>query len=116
MIFPGVTWRLKYRSGNMTYQRGYLRVTVTGFYFIYSQMFYFDGSTRHMGHIMCIDDRKVLKTVYSVPDKQKKYQTQYLGGVFQINRGQTISVGTPFTKLFYFNETSSFFGAFMLNW
>lgn len=99
----------------MTYKGGFLRVGVDGFYFIYSQMFYYDGTSAHMGYNVYIDDRKVLKTVYSVPSSTKKYHTQYTSGIFKIAKGQKISVGTPFTKYYYFNESSSFFGAFMVH-
>lgn len=100
----------------MAYKSGYLSVGVGGFYFIYSQMFYYDGSSAHiMGYNVYIDDHKILKAVYSVPSKTKKFQTQYTSGVFKMTKGQKISVGTPFTKYYYYNETLSFFGAFMLH-
>lgn len=99
----------------MEYKGGYLTVGVEGFYFIYSQMYYYDGRTSIMGHTMYIDDKKVLKTVYSVVSTTRRYQTQFTGGIFYIRKGQKISVSTPFTKYYYFTTTESFFGAFLLH-
>lgn len=99
----------------MAYKDGYLTVGVDGVYFIYSQMFYYDGNSSYTGHDMYIDDRKVLKAVYSVVSDRRKYHTQFIGGIFKISKGQKIYVGTSITRNYYFNENSSFFGAYMLH-
>ena len=98
----------------MDYKDGYLIVGVDGYYNIYSQMYYHD-KTSIMGHYMYIDDRIVLKAVHSVASDIRKYQTQYISGVFNITKGQKISVGSPFTKYYYFAHISSYFGAFMVH-
>ena len=94
---------------------GNLKVDVAGYYFIYSQMLYFDGDSPNNGHEMYIDGREVLKAVYSVVSKTRKYHTQYISGIFFINKGQKISVGTTLTRTYLFMESSSFFGAFLLH-
>ena len=94
---------------------GNLKVDVAGYYFIYSQMPYFDGDSPNNGHEMYIDGREVLKAVYSVVSKTRKYHAQYISGIFFINKGQKISVGTTLTRTYLFMESSSFFGAFLLH-
>ena len=94
---------------------GNLKVDVAGYYFIYSQILYFDGDSPNNGHEMYIDGREVLKAVYSVVSKTRKSHTQYISGIFFINKGQKISVGTTLTRTYLFMESSSFFGAFLLH-
>ena len=94
---------------------GNLKVDVAGYYFIYSQMLYFDGDSPNNGHEMYIDGREVLKAVYSVVSKTRKYHAQYISGIFFINKGQKISVGTTLTRTYLFTESSSFLGAFLLH-
>ena len=99
----------------MVYKNGYLQVGITGYYFIYSQIYYSDGKSSYCGHEMYIDDREVLKAVYSVINKRRRYQTQYTSGIFFIKKNQKISVGTTITRTYFFRESSSFFGAFLLH-
>ena len=94
---------------------GNLKVDVAGYYFIYSQILYFDGDSPNNGHEMYIDGREVLKAVYSVVSKTRKSHTQYISGIFFINKGQKISVGTTLTRTYLFTESSSFLGAFLLH-
>lgn len=98
----------------MLYNNGYIFVGVEGFYYIYSQMYYYDGTASFMGHTLNIDGAVVLSG-YSSASKSNKFNTNYIGGVFRLNKGQRISVGTPYTKLYYFDSHSSYFGAFMVH-
>ena len=89
---------------------------VDGYYVIYSQMYYFDGSTSVMGHSMYINDREVLRAISSVISSTKKYSTHYTSGIFKIMKGQRIYVGTrPSPAYYYFTRSTSFFGAFLLH-
>lgn len=101
----------------MTYKDGKITVGVDGYYFIYSQMYYCGGDSDMVAHKMYIDDQEVLKVGYSVVNNiTGKYATKYTGGIFKISKGQTISVSTSFTGIyFYFGESESFFGAFLLH-
>ena len=103
----------------MTFKDGYIIVGVTGYYYIYSQMFYRENKYIAIGYRMYIDDRDVLKAQYigdvSNLRKNKYYHTQYIGALFKVNKGQKISIRTPFEGVFYFSETSSYFGAFMIH-
>lgn len=99
----------------MSYKNGHLTVGIDGVYFIYSQIFYCDGNSSYTGYDVYIDDRKALKVISSIISKQRKYQTQYTSGIFRINKGQRISIATSIIRKYYLNESSSFFGAFMLH-
>lgn len=108
-------WKVSNISGAMTYRDGYLTAGVDGYYLVYSQMYYTDKNS-FIGHDIFINERRVLKAVYSVPSPNRKYQTQYLGGVFRVKEGQTKSIGTAsITGNFYFGNTTSYFGAFMIH-
>ncbi len=99
----------------MHYNNGYLTIGTDGVYFVYCQMYYFDGTSTYIGYEVYLDDRMILKTVHSIVSKTRKYETQYTSGIFDISKGQRISVESPFMKNYYFNETLSYFGAFMLH-
>ena len=100
----------------MHFNGGYLTVGVDGYYVIYSQMYYFDGSTSVMGHSMYINDREVLSVISSVISSTRKYSTHYTSGIFKIMKGQRIYVGTrPSPAYYYFTRSTSFFGAFLLH-
>ena len=88
---------------------------VDGYYFIYSQMYYFDGTRTITGYSMYINDREVLKAISSVISSTKKYNTHYTSGIFKMMKGQRIHVGTFGLTAYYFNKSSSFFGAFLLH-
>ena len=115
-VYRVTSWKKQHMSGNMSYDNnGHLTVKVDGVYFIYTQMYYYDGNSSYTGFNVYIDNKRILKAIYSVIDKDKPYHTQYIGGVFKITKGQRIWVGTTITRLYYFNEFSSFFGAYMLH-
>lgn len=85
-----------------------------GYYFVYSQMYYYDGSPIMMGHLTYINDNKVMESMGSVITAKKKYNTKYHGGVFLLDKGDKISIRHPYTKTYYMSATGSFFGAFMI--
>jgi acetyltransferase-like isoleucine patch superfamily enzyme len=114
VISPKVKWRTQYRTGKMHYNNGYLTIGTDGVYFVYCQMYYFDGVSAYIGYEVYLDDKKILKAVHSVASKTRKYQTQYTSGIFEVSKGQKISIESPFAKYYYFNETLSYFGAFIL--
>ena len=109
-------WNLKHKEGSILYHgpTGHIVVKRTGYYFIYSQMYYFDGSTVKMGHYTYINQDKVLESVGAVISASRKYNTKYHGGVFLLRENDILSVRTPFTKSYYMDREGSFFGAFLL--
>ena len=98
----------------MLYSNGYLYVAHDGYYYIYCQMYYYAGDTAVMAHRMKIDD-VVKLTGHSSASSSNKFNTNYVGGVFYLTKGQRISVSAPFTKTYYFNRHESYFGAFLLH-
>ena len=109
-------WHLRHREGSILYHdtTGYIEVKKTGYYFIYSQMHYYDGTSAQMGHYTYINRDRVLGSQGSVVSFSKKYNTKYHGGVFLLQEKDTISVHIPFAKSYYMDEVGSFFGAFSL--
>ena len=79
-------------------------------------MFYYDGTTNHLSHFTYINDRKVMESVSSPASTERKYYTNYHGGVFFLNTTDHVSVQIPFTHLLYrMDSKASFFGAFLLH-
>ena len=115
-VYRVSSWKIQHKSGNMSYDNdGHLTVKIDGVYFVYSQMYYFNCDYRVTGFNVYIENKIILKAVYSVADSKKIYYTHYIGGIFNITKGQRIWVGTTITRPFFFNELSSFFGAYMLH-
>ena len=109
-------WKPSHTHGQMTFVgNSFLVAGVPGFYFIYSQIYYYDGSTNFMGHSTYINEKVVMQSVSSVVNETKKYNTNFHGGVFRLNKGDRISVRVPFTKAIFMKEDKSFFGAFLVH-
>ncbi|XP_068685036.1 uncharacterized protein [Montipora foliosa] len=110
-------WRLGHITGNMKFVRNsFLVIGLTGYYFIYSQLFYYDGTTTFMGHNTYINENPVMGSISSVVSEIKKYNTNYQGAVFLLRKGDKISVRVPFSKIYsYLNRKTSYFGAFLIS-
>ena len=109
-------WVLKHSEGSIVYRpTGHIEVKRTGYYYIYSQMYYYDGSTIQMGHNTYINHEKVMESSGSVISAERKYNTKYHGGVFLLRENDTISVHIPYTTIYYMDSEGSFFGAFLLH-
>lgn len=110
-------WDERHREGSIEYHpsTGFIEVKRKGYYFIYSQMYYYDGSTVLMGHHTYINHDKVMESAGSVISSQRKYNTKYHGGVFLLQENDTISVHIPYTTRYYMDSEGSFFGAFLLH-
>ena len=93
---------------------GQIQVKRKGYYFIYSQTFFTDGSGLIMGHDTYINEFRVMASVGSVVSDIRKYNTKYHGGVFLLQENDTISVRLPYTIHLRMNSEASFFGAFLL--
>ena len=119
--FPGVPriayWAVKHKKGSIEYrsESGHIEVKKTGYYFIYSQMFYYDGTALQMGHYTYINHDKVLESLGSVVSDRRKYNTKYHGGVFLLRANDTLSVHITHKKVYYMVREGSFFGAFLVH-
>ena len=117
-VEPRITnWEVRHKEGSIVYhsESGHIEVKKTGYYFIYSQMFYYDGTALQMGHYTYINHDKVLESLASVVSDLRKYNTKYHGGVFLLRANDTLSVHIPYTKVYYMDREGSFFGAFLLH-
>ena len=108
---------MKHKKGSIKYHSdtGRIEVKKTGYYFIYSQMFYYDGTAFQMGHYTYVNQDKVLESLASVVSDLRKYNTKYHGGVFLLRANDTLSVRIPYSKTYYMDREGSFFGAFLVH-
>lgn len=109
-------WTLKHREGSILYNpsSGHIQVKKAGYYFIYSQMFYYDGSSTYMAHATFINDAKVMGSIGSVIDSKRFLDTKFHGGVFSLRENDTISVHVSYHSTYYMTFGESFFGAFWI--
>ena len=115
---PNSHWKMSPnnpKQGSIRYTDGSIVVARKGYYYVYSQMFYFDGTALQMGHYTYINDKKVMESLASVINKTKIYNTKYHGGVFLLKAGDKISVQHPYTKFYLMDEEGSFFGTILIN-
>lgn len=108
-------WLLKYRSGRIEHHNGIVQVQISGYYYVYSQMFYHDGTPHQMSHQLFVNRHKFLESTSAVVNEARKYNTNYNGGVVFLNATDRIFVRTPFSTYYYMNPSSSYFGAFLLH-
>ena len=108
---------MKHRAGSIQYHgdTGRVEVKRAGYYFIYSQMYYYDDSTEQMGHFTYINREAVMASVQSVIAKHKKLNTKYHGGVFRLKANDNITIRVPYTKHYNMDPKGSFFGTFLLH-
>ena len=99
----------------MTYSNGYLNVGKTGYYYVYCQLYSTEGASAFYKFSLYIDNKAELQAVKSIISSPRRYDTDYIGGVFQIKAGQKISVRTRYKNLFKYTKTESYFGAFMIH-
>lgn len=108
-------WQLKYRSGRLQFDQGFIRIQIAGFYFVYSQMFYHDGLPYQVSHQLFVNSVKFMESTSAVISEDRKYNTNYNGGVVFLNSTDTVSIQTPFSNHYFMNPSSSYFGAFLLH-
>ena len=109
-------WRLSHKTGKIKFvSNSFLVIGTAGYYFIYSQLFYYAGDTLFMGHYTYINEEPVMRSLSSVVSETKKYNTNYQGAIFLLRQGDKISVRIPFTKSYFMNRETSYFGAFLIS-
>ena len=98
--------------GGMRFSQGAITVPQSGVYYIYSQLLYFEGYVEKMGHKTMVNG--VTKMV-SVTEPFRSRWTSQHGGLFELNKGDTIHVEVTNTdgRLFML-PTTCFFGAYLL--
>ncbi|XP_078691715.1 tumor necrosis factor ligand superfamily member 10-like [Branchiostoma floridae x Branchiostoma belcheri] len=121
-------------ANGMEYSRGNLVIPADGLYYVYSQLSYrfrndlLEDSGKDEERVFQIihytyrrnsypEPKQIMKTAKSTCwSKRVEFglYTSFQGGVFQLEKGDRIWVSVSNAPLICFDETSSFFGAFML--
>ncbi|XP_068732460.1 ectodysplasin-A-like isoform X2 [Montipora capricornis] len=112
-----INWDIAHKEGSIVYhaELGEIQVKVAGVYFVYSQIFYFDGSTNHMAHDTYINGHREMSSEASIIGRHKEPHTKYHGRLFRLRANDTIGVRKRYTKLFNMVPRGSFFGAFLVH-
>ncbi|XP_035693861.1 uncharacterized protein LOC118428004 [Branchiostoma floridae] len=90
--------RPEYEQYNNVFQLdftdGSLRVHETGLYYIYSQVYYYDGSHAFLSHIIkeSGEQEPFLQCIQSPANQSRKYNTCFTAGVFHLDAGDKIVV------------------------
>ncbi|KAI8515190.1 hypothetical protein Bbelb_077810 [Branchiostoma belcheri] len=73
---------------------GSLMVTESGLYFVYSQVYYYDGTHAFISHIIreSGEQEPFLQCIQSPVNESRKYNTCFTAGVFQLDAGDKISL------------------------
>ena len=78
-------------------------------------MFYHDGLPYQVSHQLFVNSVKFMESTSAVISEDRKYNTNYNGGVVFLNSTATVSIQTPFSNHYFMNPSSSYFGAFLLH-
>lgn len=134
-IFAGVLTGWESAAGfarinnGFSYKNGYLTIPRSGFYYVYSQVFFKlneHGVPPHLEHRVFLIQKKydnvperrwIILTAYGTkaPGNQGFY-TSNTNGLFRLQKGDRLAVGVnPVLKGFIsFPDAASYFGAFMV--
>lgn len=137
-IFSGLLTRWESAAGfgrmnnGFSYKNGYLTIPRSGFYFVYSQVYFqhdAHGVTPHLEHRVFLiqkkydknDERKwVILSAYGTKadhvQGNQGFYTSNTNGLFRLQKGDRLAVGVnPVLKGFVsFSDAASYFGAFMV--
>ncbi|XP_038050639.1 uncharacterized protein LOC119723832 isoform X2 [Patiria miniata] len=95
--------------------RGNVTVIEGGIYYVYSQMLYYDPSV-FMGHSLYIGGQKRFSCTECTVDRDRKFNTCYIGGVVQINPGDKVGVKVSYAnRVINLNPDSTHFGMIRLS-
>jgi len=109
-------WKEGHVRGSLTFRRhqGTLVIGRSGTYYVYSQMYYYDCTSYSMSHYTLLNGNTILGSLSSVVDCNKKYNTNYHGGVFRLNSGDELKVEVYKSKVYYMAAPYTYFGLFLL--
>jgi hypothetical protein len=105
-----------HHTGSIRYntRNGHVVIAVPGYYFIYSQLYYFDSDTYHLSHGLYINERKVMASSSSVFNSDTKYNSNYNGGLFFLKERDNISLRVTVHGNYNMDPGLSYFGAFFM--
>ncbi|XP_071798615.1 uncharacterized protein [Asterias amurensis] len=103
------------RSRFVLGQTGNVTVTEGGIYYVYSQMLYYDPSV-FMGHSLYIGEQKRFSCTECTVDRDRKFNTCYIGGVVQINNGDKVGIRVSYAnRVINLHPDSTHFGLIKLS-
>ncbi|XP_033638135.1 ectodysplasin-A-like isoform X6 [Asterias rubens] len=103
------------RSRFILGQTGNVTVTEGGIYYVYSQMLYYDPSV-FMGHSLYIGEQKRFSCTECTVDRDRKFNTCYIGGVVQINNGDKVGIRVSYAnRVINLHPDSTHFGLIKLS-
>lgn len=110
-------WDIAHKEGRIRYHPavGEIEIRVGGVYFVYSQIFYADGTAHHMAHDTYINGKREMSCETSIIGQTKNLDTKYQGRIFRLQANDTIAVRGRYTKKFNMVPWGSFFGAFLVH-
>ena len=138
LIFSGVLtgWESKKSfariNNGFSYENGYLTIPRSGFYYVYSQVYFQHdehGVPPHLEHRVfliqkkydgIIERRWIILSAYGTKadhvQGNQGFYTSNTNGLFRLQKGDRLAVGVnPVLKGFIsFSEAASYFGAFMV--
>ncbi|CAH1268322.1 TNFSF10 [Branchiostoma lanceolatum] len=117
-------------ANGMKYGGGYIQVPMDGLYYVYSQLYfrYMKGDDGTRKHVQMLHYTFKRSDTYRVAQELMKsartkcwskhtdYEllSTYQGGVFRLRRGDRLYVAVSNVDLVNFEETASYFGAFLI--
>ncbi|XP_022101929.1 ectodysplasin-A-like isoform X5 [Acanthaster planci] len=103
------------RNKFILHRRGNVTVVEGGIYYVYSQMLYYDPSV-FMGHSLYIGGQKRFSCTECTIDRDRKFNTCYIGGLVQINPGEVVGVKVSYAnRVINLNPDSTHFGMIRLS-
>eukprot|EP00795_Rhopilema_esculentum_P017009 gene17009-8514_t len=110
-------WKTEAHHGEIRYDNGYIKIRVTGYYYVYCQIHY-SGRFKFNRHIVKKNDHEPILLgleTFKRPTHifDKNASTKFTGGIFRLIRGDQISVFGIATK-YTLHQGSTYFGAYLL--
>ncbi|XP_057301503.1 uncharacterized protein LOC130635969 [Hydractinia symbiolongicarpus] len=115
---PIRNWETTLSRGDISKFHEYIQIKVTGYYFIYAQMFFSDNASfrKNTLHFLIRKNRRKILVVASVPrDACKTVCTRYVSSVVKLKKGEDLSVASYDTGIkFNMSKDKAQFGAYLL--
>ncbi|XP_071477458.1 uncharacterized protein [Diadema antillarum] len=97
-----------------TLQNGNVTVHTGGFYYVYSQIQYYDEG-RYTGHEIVVNGVSLFKCAESPASEERRINTCYIGGVVYLHPNSTVSIRMAFpNRTVNLHYNNSYFGLFKI--
>ena len=107
-------WITNIKAGSISFHasQGKIQVKISGYYYVYSQMYYHNDNdnVHRAGHTTYIRNKMVMRSGWA-----NKGRTTYHAGVFHIEKNDTLLVKTPIKRTtIMLDQKATYFGTFLL--